>query len=173
MRKEQLESALQEAARIAALKEIVLVGSQAVFAHTDAPPIEVLVSEECDILAKDGSERLSVIESPLGKGSAYHRNTGVFVDPVQPELILLPQGWQSRLKPLRLQGLTVWALDMRDLIVSKLNAGRLKDYEFINAMLRTGLAKFDDVVEVIRAFPDPHQQAVLLARLRICAEAMP
>ena len=135
--------------------------------------MEVLVSEECDVLAKDGSERLSVIESPLGKGSAYHRSTGVFVDAVQPELILLPQGWQSRLKPIRLDTVTVWALDVNDLIISKLNAGRLKDYEFISAMLRTKLAQFDEVVRLIQTFPEPHQQAVLLARLRISAEAMP
>ena len=40
-------------------------------------------------------------------------------------------------------------------------------------MLRMKLAQFDEVVRRIQTFPDPHQQAVLLARLRISSETMP
>ena len=68
---------------------------------------------------------------------------------------------------------TAWCLEVNDLVVSKLNAGRLKDYEFVSAMLRMKLAHFDEIVRRIQSFPDPHRQAVLLARLRISAEAMP
>ena len=58
-------------------------------------------------------------------------------------------------------------------MVSKLNAGRLKDYEFINSVLRTRLADFSAVVKRIETFSDLHQRAVLLARLRISSERMP
>ena len=92
MRRPQLEAALLEAGRIAGLNELLLVGSQSVFAHTDTPPMEVLISEECDLLPKDGSERLSIVEAALGKRSPYHETKGVFVDAVQPDLVLLPRG---------------------------------------------------------------------------------
>lgn len=49
----------------------------------------------------------------------------------------------------------------------------LKDYEFINAVLRVHLADFDMVVKRIETFPDLHQRAGLLARLRISSESMP
>jgi hypothetical protein len=88
-------------------------------------------------------------------------------------LVLLANGWQSRLKAMPVGDIMVWCLDINDLVLSKLNAGRLKDYEFINAMLRTKLAQFEEVVRRIQSFPDPHQQALLLARLRISAEAIP
>jgi len=68
---------------------------------------------------------------------------------------------------------TAWCLDVNDLVVSKLNAGRLKDYEFINAVLRANLADWDVIIKRIQSFPDPHQQAVLVARLRISGERMP
>jgi predicted nucleotidyltransferase len=62
-------------------------------------------------------------------------------------------------------------LEIHDLIVSKLAAGRLKDYEFIAAVLTRKLAHADEVIRRIQTFPDPHTQAVLLARLRIATEA--
>jgi hypothetical protein len=173
MRRAQLEAALIEAGRVAGLDELLLVDSQSVFAHTQEPPMEVLISEECDVMSRNGSERLAILEPVLGKQSAYHNATGVFVDAVQPDLVLLANGWQSRLKAMPVGDIMVWCLDINDLVLSKLNAGRLKDYEFINAMLRTKLAQFEEVVRRIQSFPDPHQQALLLARLRISAEAIP
>jgi hypothetical protein len=65
----------------------------------------------------------------------------------------------------------VHCLEIHDLIVTKLGAGRLKDYEFIAAMFMGKLARPGEVVRRIQTFPDPHTQAVLLARLRIATEA--
>jgi predicted nucleotidyltransferase len=80
---------------------------------------------------------------------------------------------EERLKPLRVGDVAVWCLDVNDLVVSKLNAGRLKDYEFVNAVLRTRLADFDVVVKRIEGFADSHQRSVLLARLRMSSEGLP
>jgi hypothetical protein len=55
--------------------------------------------------------------------------------------------------------------------VTKLAAGRLKDYEFTAAVLMGKLARPDEVVRRIQTFSDPHMRAVLLARLRIVTEA--
>jgi Nucleotidyltransferase of unknown function (DUF6036) len=170
MRKSQFEVLLVEAARACGENELVVVGSRTVHAYTDKAPVEVLVSKECDLWAKSKFEKLSVLSDTLGQRSACFAQHGVYVD---PEIVLLPKGWEGRLKPMHVGPVTAWCLDVNDLVVSKLNAGRLKDYEFINAVLRANLADWDVIIKRIQTFPDPHQQAVLLARLRISGERMP
>src|SRR5882724_5509312 len=162
MQRSQLETALRAVAELTKERECVLVGSQAVHAHTQDPPVEVLISEECDVLPKDRFEKLELVASILGKTSSFHIANGFFVDPVDPGIVLLPTGWESRLKPMHIGDVTAWCLEVNDLVVSKLNAGRLKDYEFVNAMLRVRLADFETIVRRIQTLPDPHQQAVLL-----------
>ena len=173
MRKSQFEAALKAAAEVSGEREFIVVGSQSLHAHTENAPMEVLISKECDIWARGKEEKLAVVEETLGQRSAYFTEHGVYVDAVEPGLILLPAGWENRLKPLQVGDVTAWCLDVNDLVVSKLNAGRLKDYEFVNAVLRTRLADFDEIVKRIEAFPDLHQRAALLARLRISSERMP
>jgi hypothetical protein len=77
-------------AEVSGQRELVLVGSQSVFAYTDNVPAEVLISEGCDVWSKSHPEKLSVISETLGKGSPYHLANGVYVDPVDPGIILLP-----------------------------------------------------------------------------------
>src|SRR5215831_18828899 len=161
MQRSQLEAALTAAASVTKETEFILVGSQSVHASTDAAPMEVLISRACDIWAKARFEKLTVLEKVLDKESPFAEENGYYVDPITPDLVVLPSGWESRLKPLHVGPVTAWCLEVNDLVVSKLNAGRLKDYEFINAMLRLKLADFDEVVRRIQTFPDSHQQAVL------------
>jgi len=173
MRKSQFEAALKATAEVSGERQFIVVGSQAVHAYTDNAPVEVLISKECDLWAKGKAEKLAVVEEALGQRSAYFTEQGVYVDAVEPGLILLPAGWENRLKPLRVGDVTAWCLEVNDLVVSKLNAGRIKDYEFINAVLRSRLANFDEVVKRIETFPDLQQRTALLARLRISSERMP
>ena len=173
MRKSQLEAVLRAASEASGERDLVLTGSQSVFGHSEEVPVETLMSEECDLWSKSRPEKLTVIAEKLGKGSPYHLAHGVYVDAVEPGMMLLPAGWEQRLKPMRLDEVTAWCLDVNDLVVSKLNAGRLKDYEFVNAVLRARLADWELIVKRIEGFPDPHQRAVLLARLRISGDRMP
>jgi hypothetical protein len=57
------------------------------------------------------------------------------------------------------------------LVVSKLAAGRLKDYEFIAAMLMAKLARAEEVANRIQSFRELRTRAWLLARLQIAAAA--
>ena len=100
-----------------------------------------------------------------------HQAKGFYLDPVPPELPMAPAGWPQRLRTLMVDDIEVRCLEIHDLIVTKLAAGRLKDYEFIAAVLMTKLAHADEARRRILTFPDPHTQAVLLARLRIATEA--
>jgi hypothetical protein len=171
MQREQFHELLRRAAAVCAQHELVIFGSQSVHAVTDSPPAEVLVSVECDIWLQDKPETVSRLVAELGKDSAFAKTMGVYADPLPPGLPLLPDGWNERLVTYHGGGVTARCLEIHDLVVTKLAAGRLKDYEFIAALFIGKLARVEEVERRIWTFPDPHTQAVLLARLRLATEA--
>jgi len=171
MQPEQFQELVSRAAVACARRELVVFGSQAIHALTASPPAEVLVSVECDIWLREEPEVAARLAAEVGKDSAFAKATGVYADPLPPDLPMLPDGWEQRLVPYRVADVTARCLEVHDLIVSKLAAGRLKDYELIAALLMAKLAGADEVVRRVQSFRDPHTQAVLLARLRIATEA--
>jgi len=171
MQREQFHQLLTRAAEICGRQELIIFGSQSVHAVTAAPPVEVLISVECDIWLRDELEVSARLKDELGEGSAFAKTTGVYADALPPDLPLVPDGWEQRLVRYDVGNVTACCLEIHDLIVSKLAAGRLKDYEFIAAVLMSKLAQKGEVMRRIQTFPDPHKQAVLLARLRIATEA--
>ncbi|MBI3876854.1 MAG: hypothetical protein HY300_13035 [Verrucomicrobia bacterium] len=171
MQREQFHDLLLRAADVCARQELVVFGSQSVHALTATPPVEVLVSIECDIWLRDEPDVASRLDAELGKNSSFARTAGVYADPLPPDLPMVPSGWEQRLLRHQVGGVTARCLEIHDLIVTKLAAGRLKDYEFIAAVLMARLAIADEVQRRIQTFPDPHKQEVLLARLRIATEA--
>ena len=171
MQREQFHELLTRAAEVCAWRTLVVFGSQSVHAITDAPPAEVLVSVECDFWFRDEPEAVERLAAELGKDSTFARSTGVYADLLPPDLPMLPQDWEKRLVTYSARGVSARCLEIHDLIVTKLAAGRLKDYEFIAAVLLSKLARADEVQRRILMFSDPHTQALLLARLRIATEA--
>jgi len=171
MQREQLHRLLDRAAAICAKHDLVILGSQAVHALTDAPPPEVLVSVECDLWLGQDPDAASRLQAELGQDSAFAKSTGVYAHALPPELPILPAGWEERLVAYQAGAARARCLEIHDLIVSKLAAGRLKDYEFIASVLMSKLARPNEVIRRVQTFLDPHTQAVLLARLRIATEA--
>ena len=171
MQREQFHFLLSRVAEVCQRRELVVFGSQSVHALTDSPPVEVLISAECDIWLRDEPETTTRLAAELGKDSAFAKATGVYADALPPALPMVPAGWEQRLTPYRVSDVTARCLEVHDLLVSKLAAGRLKDYEFIAAILMGKLARVEELQRRILTFPDPHTQAVLLARLRIATEA--
>ena len=107
---------MKAAAEVSGEQQFIVVGSQSVHAHTDNVPVEVLISKECDLWAKGKEKKLAVVEEALGQRSPYFTDHGFYVDAVEPGLILLPAGWESRLKPFCVGDVTGWCLDMNDLV---------------------------------------------------------
>ncbi len=141
MNKREVQAALRAAARVATDLEFVIIGSQAVHAHCRRPPAEVLLSQECDMYPRNHPQAANLVESKLGRKSAFARRHGFYVDVVAPELATLPEGWERRLKPLRAGHVTGLCLEIHDLMASKLAAGRLKDLELVGALLKLRLGK--------------------------------
>jgi hypothetical protein len=166
MKKRELKIALRAAGDVSHEREFFLIGSQAIHAYCHHPPAEVLLSQECDLYPRHHSEAASLLHSQLGRGSKFARKHGFYVDVVTPEIASLPDGWEKRLRPLRVGNVTAYCLEVHDLIVSKLAAGRLKDLEFSAALLKREVANAASVRRRINQCPSERERPYLRAQLK-------
>jgi hypothetical protein len=153
MRKIELRKAVQAAAEIAGDSEFIIIGSQAFHGHSTKAPAEVLLSQECDLFPKNRPETANLLQSKLGRGTSFARKNGFFVDVVTPELATLPNGWERRLKPLRFGRATAHCLGLADLVISKIAAGRIKDREFVAAILKLKIVNLKDLDRRLNDLP--------------------
>lgn len=170
MKRRELERAIRAASKVAQEFEFLLIGSQAVHASTQRPPAEVLLSQECDLYPRNRPETANRLHAELGRGSPFARRHGFYVDVVDPEVATLPSGWQRRLNPLHIGKIKVLCLDLADLAVSKLAAGRLKDLEFVGALERLGFCSAKKVQNRIRQLTSARDRQRVRARLRAVLE---
>jgi hypothetical protein len=170
MNRNRLEHLLIALSQITRDRELVMIGSQAVHAVTNDAPDDVLISRECDVLFDAGDPLVAVIDDQLGRDSPYAAESFVHVDTVSSTFPFLPGGWEQRLVPFGPAAPHLRCLEIHDLVLSKLAAGRLKDYELIAVLLDRKLADLGAVGDRISAVPDLHMRAVLAARLQIVLE---
>jgi hypothetical protein len=79
------------------------------------------------------------VDGAIGEGSAFHELNGYYAQGVGPETAVLPSRWQSRLVRIcneNTGGITGLCLEVHDLAISKLVAGRTKDLEFVRELAR-------------------------------------
>ena len=73
----------------------------------------------------------------------FHDTFGYYAQGVEERTAVLPKGWQQRLIPIcnaNTRGATGLALEVHDLLVSKIIAGREKDVAFLREAANHGLA---------------------------------
>jgi len=144
MHRPQLEHIIRAAAGITGAPEFVIMGSQSVLGQFPQAPEELLVSIEADIFSLRDPTDTDLIDGSIGEGSPFHQTFGYYAHGVGEETAILPSGWRQRLVPVHNQntgGGTGLCLEVHDLAVSKLVAGREKDLDFIGGLLRHGLAQ--------------------------------
>jgi hypothetical protein len=171
MRRTQLAELLGALERITGTRDVIVIGSQCVHAVTGDPPGEVLMSVECDVLVDEG-ELSEQIDRELGPTSEFQAEHGVYVDTVPATFPFLPDGWQERAVPLADGPSPVRCLELHDLALSKLAAGRLKDNEMVAALVDRKLVELATLRARVTAVADPHLRAILLARLQIVLESV-
>ncbi len=143
MRRPQLEHIIRAAAGITGATEIVVIGSQAVLGQFPDAPADLLVSIEADVFTFRNSGDADLIDGSIGEGSPFHHTFGYYAHGVAEETAILPAGWKDRLVTVRNAntgngcGL---CLEVHDLAVAKLAAGREKDSSFVAGLLRHKLA---------------------------------
>jgi hypothetical protein len=170
MQRHQLEHIIRAAAGITGAVELVIVGSQAILGQFPDAPAELLVSIEADVFSLRDPADSDLIDGSIGEGSPFHQTFGYYAHGVGPETAVLPAGWQQRLVRVRNENTgsgSGLCLEVHDLAVSKLVAGREKDLAFAAGLLRHHLIQSTTVRERLAATPvDETRRQLCLARLQ-------
>lgn len=169
MHRQQLEHIIRAAAGITGASEFVIVGSQAVLGQFPQAPAELLVSIEADVFSLRDPADSDLIDGSIGEGSPFHQTFGYYAHGVSEDTAILPIGWRDRLVSVRNQntgGGTGLCLEIHDLAVSKLAAGREKDVDFIGVLLRHHLTQAPIIRErLAKTTLAPERLQACLARL--------
>lgn len=127
-----------------------VIGSQSI--HGSYPdgnlPDEATRSREVDIgfFNDPGGRKADLLEGAIGEDSDFDRTHNFYVDGVDLTTATLPHGWWDRLVDVEnanTGGARGRCLEPHDCVVSKLVAGREKDYAFAGALLRARLVHAD------------------------------
>lgn len=158
--------------------ELVVIGSQAVLAQYPDAPASLLKSLEIDLFPKDNPERAVEIDGALGDGSRFHQTYGYYAHGVGPETAIAPSGWMERLVRVQIRpalptgrSVTAWCLEVHDLVLSKLAAGRPHDVEFGQEAISSGLVQVEQLRLGVDRMPESHREVTrdrlegILARL--------
>jgi hypothetical protein len=171
MKRTLLDELLREVERITGERDLVMIGSQVIHAAATDVPAEVVMSRECDLLFDESDPVTGAIDASLGPESERAAELLVHVDTVSSSFPFLAPGWEQRLVPFGPAAPHVRCLEIHDLVLSKLAAGRLKDFELIAVLLDRELVDLAIARERIASVPDLPMRAILMARLQIVLES--
>lgn len=170
MQRSQLEHIIRAATGITGSKEFVISGSQAVLGQFPNAPKELLVSIEADLFSFRSPNDADLIDGSIGEASPFHQTFGYYAHGVAEQTAILPDGWKTRLIPIQNEntgGGAGLCLEVNDLAVSKLAAGREKDLDFVRALLAHRLASPTVIRErLLRSPIQSERRGVILARLQ-------
>ncbi len=158
MKRAELEHIIRAAAAITNQRDIAVIGSQALLAQFPDAPATLLASMEADVYPIDRPDLSIQIDGAIGERSLFHETFGYYAHGVDETTATLPAGWRQRLVPIRNDntgGATGWCLEVHDLALSKLAAGRDKDIEFVRVLIAQRLADADRLEQLLPALHAP------------------
>ena len=167
MTREQLEHILRAGGAISECSDLVVIGSQAILGAFPHAPDELLTSMEADLFPLNAPGRADLIDGTIGELSPFHETFGYYAHGVDVATATLPGQWRNRLVKVandNTGGVAGWCLSPVDVAVSKLLAGREKDYRFVQALLRHGLVERAALAAMAAELP-PNQASRLQAGL--------
>ncbi len=139
MQRSELEHIIRASGDVAQDDEIVIIGSQSILGQFPNAPMRLLVSMEADVYPNHNPDLADRIDGAIGEGSSFHELHGYYAQGLGPETAELPSGWKDRLvvvKNENTNGIAGLCLEVHDLAASKFVAGRHKDLEFIQELIR-------------------------------------
>lgn len=142
MNLEQLKEILSRASELTNETEFYVIGSSAILVVFESPTDYFLSrSNEADILALSGdsdiADKISIL---IGELSPFHDNHDVYADGCTFDTpVFAPDGWRDRTISDHYVdiGVTAHFMELHDLFLSKIGAGRPKDIEFCSALVKT------------------------------------
>lgn len=164
MTREQLEHILRATSQVVEERDLLVIGSQSILGTWDEKrlPAEATRSIEADVATLDGDEQKSDrIDGALGEGSRFHETFGIYAQGVSLRTAVLPRGWRERLVALDTESTRPGrglCLEPHDCVISKMVAGRRKDYGFATALLRSGLLGPATLVKRIELLDAPERE---------------
>jgi uncharacterized nucleotidyltransferase DUF6036 len=151
MRRIDFEHLLRAAADVVD-DELVVIGSQAVLGQVPDPPESLMRSVELDVYPRNHRERADQIDAALGDGSPFHEAYDYYAHAVGSETPVAPAGWEGRLIRVdvaaigaRAEPVVAWCMEIHDLVIAKLAAGRPHDLEFTDEAIRSGLVEVEQL----------------------------
>jgi hypothetical protein len=170
MRREQLEHVLRAAAQVADEREVLVIGSQSILGAIpeERLPAAATASIEVDVAFFDDPDdrKADQVDGAIGELSPFHETFGYYAQGVSVSTAVLPAGWRDRLVLVETPGTRPgrgYLLDPHDCVVSKLVAGREKDYLFARALIDNELIDPVVIAERVETVP---VAAPVLTRLR-------
>ena len=161
MTRPELEHIIRAAGAIADDPDIVVIGSQAVLGQFPDAPAEFLRSMEADLYPRSRPERSDLVEGGIGEGSPFAREFGYYAHGIGPETAILPEGWEQRLVRVENENtrhVRGWCLEVHDLAVAKLAAGREKDLEFVAGLMRLNMVDRNILLTRLEQTPLPDER---------------
>ncbi len=146
MRRSDFDHLLRKAGTVASDRHFIVFGSQAIWGLLTKVPKALAASLEADLYPKTYPHAVPLIVEALGRRSRFYRTHGYYADCVAPELATFPNGWETRLVPYaneKTGGVTGWCVEVHDLAISKLIAGREKDFAYITVLLKHKLVQHE------------------------------
>ncbi|MES2705418.1 MAG: DUF6036 family nucleotidyltransferase [Verrucomicrobiota bacterium] len=150
MQRHELEHIIRASAGITGRNRFIIVGSQAVLGQFPEAPAELLVSREADIYCPEDPSATDLIDGTIGELSPFEQSFRYYAHGVGPETAVVPAGWEDRLVPVHSEftgGATAFCLEAHDLAISKLVAGREKDFKFVTALFHHGMVELPVLAE--------------------------
>ncbi|NAZ75548.1 hypothetical protein GTQ99_08950 [Kineococcus sp. T13] len=150
---------------------MVVIGSQSILGSYDEDdlPDPVIGSVEADVTFwNDLDDRKSdAVDGAIGEDSGFHQTYGYYAQGVSITTAVLPDGWRERV--------VVWenrssvpgrahCLEAHDLAVAKLVAARMKDYDFVSALIDAGLVSPTTLRERAETLPPPRSRTARVLR---------
>lgn len=160
MKRHELEHILRASAAITGADRFVVIGSQAIFGPVHEPPADLVESIEADVFTQRDIADAELIEGSIGEGSPFHNAFGYYAHGVGRETAVLPDGWEARLVAMQSAntgGAIGLCLDVHDLAVSKIVAGRDKDLKYVEGLFKHRLADPSSVRQRLAVTPLPDE----------------
>jgi hypothetical protein len=146
VRREHLEHVLRAASQIADDPDVLVIGSQSVLGALpeERLPPAATASIEVDVAFFDDPDdrKADRVDGAIGELSDFHETFGYYAQGVSVSTAVLPDGWRDRLVVVDTASTAPgrgYLLDPHDCVVSKLVAGREKDYAFAAALIQSHL----------------------------------
>lgn len=160
MRREKVEHILRAAGVVTGRSEFVLIGSAAIVAWRTSLPEPMIVSRDIDLFAYDAPDAELIseqLDGALGQASPFDSEFGYYCDGVGAETAILPSDWLTRAMRYNNSntgGVTAIVPDPHDIALSKLCAGRPKDFAWLRAAIEHRIITPDIMRARLGALPD-------------------